>query len=214
VAAAAITGCTRTFTSTVVQPNPLAQPLETLRESEEIIIVTGDMDLSAPREGNNSGGTVMVSDRYPLTNSARFTVVSRDRLRFHVQIEHKWEDWTDLSTWDAYLVDDRGRRYEPAEVDPRQARHLVKMWDWEQRSVVRNSYGDITHVNNDGWKRRQPLGSLSLFRGKGDFVFYHRDIFRADVKSLKLHIERDGTVFEFHWRFADESAPVALHRRK
>jgi hypothetical protein len=87
------------------------------------------------------------------------------------------------------------------------------MWDFEQRSTVRNDYGDITHVNNDGWKRRQPLGSLSLFRGKGDFGFYHRDIFRADVKALKLHSVRDGSVFEFNWRFADESAPVALRRR-
>lgn len=214
VAAAAAGGCTRTFSSTVVQPNPLEQPLETLRESEESVIVIGDMDLEAPREGNGSGGSVMVRDRYPLVNVARFTVVSRDRLRFHVQLEHKWQEWTDLSTWKAYLVDDRGRRYDPAEVDPRRGRHIVKMWDYEQRSTVRNDYGDITHVNNDGWKRRQPLGSLSLFRGRGDFVFYHRDIFRADVKSLKLHIERDGTVFEFNWRFADESAPVALHRRK
>lgn len=211
--AAAVGGCTRTFTSTVTQPNPLEQPLETLRESEEIVIVTGDMELSAPRGGSSPGGTVMVNDRYPLMNTARFTVVSRDRLRFHVQIEHKWQDWVDLSTWHAYLVDDKGRRYDPAEVDPLRGRHIVKMWDYEQRSTVKNRFGDITQINDDGWKRRQPLGSLSLFRGRGDFVFYHRDIFRADVKSLKLHIERDGTAFEFNWRFADEDTPVALHER-
>src|SRR5688500_1231768 len=91
-------GCARTFRSAVTQPNPLIQPLETLRESEEVVIMTGDMELNQPAGGGGSGGAALVEERYPLTNSASFTVVSRDRLRFHVQIEHKWQDWADVST--------------------------------------------------------------------------------------------------------------------
>ncbi len=201
---AAVSGCSRTFQSSVTQPNPLSQPLETLRESEELIIVTGDMELNVPRGGGNSGGSVLVDDRYPLTNTARFTVVSKDRLRFHIRLEHKWQEWTELGGWDAYLVDDQGHRYSPAEIDQRSDRHIVKMWDYEQRSAVRDDFGDIVRVNNDGYKRRQTLGSLSVFRGQGDLVFFHRNIFNPKIKSLTLHLERQGTNFEFKWRFADE----------
>ena len=203
VGLAAVGGCSRTFHNQVTQPNPLTQPLETLRESEEVIIVTGDMELNVPAGGTNSGGSVLVDERYPLMNSARFTVVSRDRLRFHVQLEHKWQEWTDVHGWDAWLEDDQGRRFEPAETDQRSDKHIVRMWDFEQRSTVRNSFGDIVSVNNDGYKRRQTLGSLSVFRGRGDLVFYRKNIFNPKVKSLTLHMKRQGTIFEFKWRFSD-----------
>ena len=161
------------------------------------------MELNVPAGGTNSGGSVLVDERYPLMNSARFTVVSRDRLRFHVQLEHKWQEWTDVHGWDAWLEDDQGRRFEPAETDQRSDKHIVRMWDFEQRSTVRNSFGDIVSVNNDGYKRRQTLGSLSVFRGRGDLVFYRKNIFNPKVKSLTLHMKRQGTIFEFKWRFSD-----------
>jgi hypothetical protein len=202
---AATGGCSRTFRSAVTQPNPLVQPLETLRESEVVVIITGDMDLNLPAEGGASGGALWVDRRYPLTNKAQFILVSRDRLRFHVQIEHKWPEWADVTTWRATLVDDRGRRYRPDDVDRVSDQHITRMWDYETRSAVTNGFGDIVHVANDGYKRRQPLGSLSLFRGRGDFVFHHRDIFHPGVKSLTLLIERSGTAFEFTWRFADDA---------
>ena len=41
--------CSRTFHGSVAQPNPLVQPTETLRDSEQVVIVTGDMDLNLPR---------------------------------------------------------------------------------------------------------------------------------------------------------------------
>jgi hypothetical protein len=208
---AATSGCSRTFQSSVVQPNPLSQPLETLRESEELIIVTGDMELNVPRGGSNSGGSVLVDDRYPLTNSARFTVISRDRLRFHIQLEHKWQEWTELGGWEAWLEDDQGHKYDPAEIDQRSDRHIVRMWDYEQRSAVRDRYQDIVYINNDGYKRRQTLGSLSVFRGRGDLVFFHRNIFNPKIKWITLHLGRQGTNFEFKWRFADQPR-VALGR--
>jgi hypothetical protein len=204
--ALAATGCTRTFNASVTQPNPLAQPLETLRESASVTIVTGDMELSVPTAVAQPGAT-LGDGRYPLMNTARFTVVSRDRLRFHVQIEHKWEDWVDLGSWHASLTDDQGHSYKPEEVDPSSAHHIVQMWDIDQRSTVTDRFGDVVWVNNDGYKRRQPLASLSVFRGKGDFVFHHRDIFNPAIKRLTLHLERSGTAFEFTWRFADDPLP-------
>lgn len=206
VAALLASGCGRTFRMSVTQPNPLVKPLETLRESEAVIIVTGDMELNVPAGGDSSGGTIWKDAHYPLLNVARFTVVSRDRLRFHVQIMHKWEDWVDLGGWHAYLTDDQGHRYDPEEVDPSAAHHIVTTWDYDTRSTVKDRFGDVVWVNNDGWKHRNTLGTLSVFQGRGDFVFHHHDIFNSGTKRLTLHLERHGTAFEFTWRFADQVA--------
>lgn len=202
--AIAATGCTKTFKGSVTQPNPLAQPLETLRISEEIVIVTGDMELNLPRQRGPTGNAIYKPMRYPLKNKAKFTVVSRDRMRFHVQVEHKWQEWAAVGSWHAYLVDDKGHKYVPEQVDAGEAEHLVTMWDQEVRSVRRNRFGDIVTVYDDGYKRRQPLGSLSVFRGNGDFVFYSRDMFTPEVKSMTLVIERTGLAFSFTWRFDDD----------
>lgn len=200
-------GCARTFAAEVRQPNPLEAANETLRESEPIIIVTGDMDLEKPREPEPSQRVSLVKNkRYPLENVAAFTVVSRDRLRFHVQLEHKWQEWADPSKWDVYLVDDQGREYLPESVEHASTKHLVSMWDREQRTAVRNIYGDIVAINEDGWKHRQSLGSLSVFRGRADFVFYKRDIFRPDVRKLTLVVRRTEQAFKFTWNFDDRVA--------
>ena len=210
-----VAGCTRTFHGEAVQPNPLARPTEVLRSSEKISIITGDMDLEAPE---NADGTREVSQmhnrRYPLHNEASFTMVSRDRLRFHVQIDHKWEEYADLKTWDVSLVDDKGRHWVPESIEHAKTRLITKMWDREQRTAIcssmgRDARGDCIQtigVANDGYKRRQTLGSLSVFRGKADFVFYQRDLFTADVRWLKLSVKRSGEVFEFVWRFQDQYA--------
>lgn len=204
-------GCHREFKGDVTQPNPLASPTETLRESEAITIVTGDMDLYVPRQDpEQQNGSLSKNDRYPLINRASFTVVSRDRLRFHVQIEHKWQEYADLNSWQAWIVDDKGRRYLPEAIEARDAKHVVSMWDREVRSVRRNQFGDITHIANDGFKRRQTLGSLSVFRGLGDYVFYARDIFTPDVKRLTLVVERSGVAFTFTWKFDEDGNPTAV----
>ncbi|MBK9030133.1 MAG: hypothetical protein IPL61_02140 [Myxococcales bacterium] len=125
--------CTRTFHAQVVQPNPLVKPTETLRDSEIVRIVTGDMELNLPREAEQRV-SVLRHKRYPLINEASFTVVSRDRLRFHVQVDHKWIEWADLGTWEVYLVDDQGHRYLPEGIEHAHTKHMVSMWDYEIRS--------------------------------------------------------------------------------
>jgi hypothetical protein len=145
-------------------------------------------------------------NKYPLKNVASFTVVSRDRLRFHVQLEHKWQEWADLRTWEVYMIDDEGRRYLPEGIEHAKTKHLVSMWDREVQTARRNIYGDIVALNNDGWKRRQSLGSLSVFRGKADFVFYKRDLFRPDMRKLTLIVRRSEQAFKFTWKFADRVA--------
>jgi len=199
--------CSRTFSGEAVQPNPLARPNETLRSSEKITIVRGDMELDAPDPAaTTQRASVLHNHKYPLFNQASFTIVSRDRLRFHVQIDHKWEDWANLKTWTVYLEDDRGGRWKPESIEHARTKIMTTMWDREQQTAVRNRFGDIVALNDDGWKRRQTLGSLSVFRGKADFVFYQRDLFHADVRKLRLVVRRPGEAFVFVWRFQDNVA--------
>ncbi|HWO19001.1 MAG TPA: hypothetical protein VNO30_09495 [Kofleriaceae bacterium] len=200
-------GCGRTFRGHATQPNPLAKPTETLRHSEKITIVTGDMELSTPDMPEGAQRVaVLRNNRYPLYNQASFTLVSRDRLRFHVQVDHKWQEWADLKTWDVELEDDTGRRWAPESVEHAKTKIMTTMWDREQRTAVRNRFGDIVAMNEDGWRNRQTLGSLSVFRGKADFVFYQRDLFHANVKKLRLVVKRPGEAFEFTWNFQDTIA--------
>jgi hypothetical protein len=215
VVVALAAGCSRTFKATVIQPNPLVNQNETLRESEEITIVRGDMDLEAPDPANGYGNASPTrNNRYPLLNVAQFTMVSRDRLRFHVQVDHKWEEYANLKTWSVYLVDDQGRRWIPESVEHANTRIITRMWDREQRSAICDSRGRDANANcyntvgyrDDGWRRRQTLGSLSVYRGKADFVFYQRDLFTQNVRSLKLVVKRPGESFEFTWRFNDSVA--------
>jgi len=207
--------CTRTFKGTVVQPNPLVEPNETLRESEDITIIRGDMDLETPAPARGTGtASIAHSRRYPLYNRAQFSLVSRDRMRFHVQIDHKWEEYADLGTWQVVLVDDKGRHWVPEGMEHAKTTLLTTMWDREQRTSICDSRGRDANNNcfntigyrEDGWRRRQTLGSLSVFRGKADFVFYERDLFSANVRQLKLIVSRSGEAFEFVWRFQDNVA--------
>ncbi len=220
-----VLGCTRTFHGQAVEPNPIAHPEETLRSSERITIVTGDMELSAPRPvASDYEAAPTHTAHWPLINQASFTVVSRDRLRFHVQIDHKWEDWADLTKWTATLVDDRGRTWEPESVDHPRVGMITRMWDREIQTAICdvdsagipqvNGRGDcIAPTRNgsstdqtSGWQRRQTLGSLSVYRGKADFVFYERGLFTPEVRWLKLTLKHGELAFEFLWRFEDSVA--------
>ena len=210
-----LVGCSRTFTGEAVQPNPVAMPTETLRSSEKITIVTGDMELEAPDAPRPAeSATITHNHRYPLFNVASFTVVSRDRLRFHVQLDHKWQEWADLTTWTVHLEDGDGHRWDPESVEHARTRIITTMWDREQRTSICSSAGrDATGaciqtvgVQEDGWKHRQTLGSLSVFRGNADFVFYQRDLMRTDLRRLKLVVSRPGQAFEFTWNFQDTLA--------
>ena len=197
-------GCSTTFRASTIQPNPLAHPLDTLRVSEKITIVTGDMDLETPDQpGPGRIVTIRHNRRFPLYNTATFSIVSKDRLRFHVQIDHKWEEYADLNTWAAYIIDDQGRRWYPESTDRCHISLITKMWDREIQTATYNQYGDVVRLNQDGWRNRQSLGSMTVYRGHGDFVFVDRDIFSQSSKSLKLVLKRGDTTFEFTWIFSD-----------
>jgi hypothetical protein len=215
LAALGAAGCTRTFRAEAVQPNPIAQPIETLRSSEKITIVTGDMELEQPYgAAPDKQASAAVNHRYPLYHQASFTIVSRDRLRFHVQLDHKWEEWADPTTWEVQLEDDAGHVWAPTAVEGGRTRLMSSFWDREQRSAICSSAGyspsggciATVGLADDGWKHRQTFGTLSVFRGNADFVFFQPDLMHAEVRQLRLVVRRSGMAFEFNWRFSDAIA--------
>jgi hypothetical protein len=195
----------------------MTAPAEVSPISEKITIVTGDMELEQPYAAESSEratATIANNHRYPLINQASFTVVSRDRLRFHVQIDHKWEEWANPSTWDVHLEDDQGHSWTPDSVEGVRTRLISQFWDREQRTTICSSAGRDPNgacirtvgVADDGWKRRQSLGTLSVFRGNADFVFYHPDLMKPDIRKFRLVVKRPSESFVFTWRFGDTVA--------
>jgi hypothetical protein len=176
---------TRILQVSTTQPNPLlASPQLAGRRSQRLHIDVKDMEL--PRT-------------FKLRQSAYFHVVSRERLRFRVMLVHKWKEVADVTTWSVRLEDDRGRRYTPESKERAYDDAVTRMWDQERRTAVRTRFGDITHVNDDGYKQRVPLESIDVFQGAGDYVFHAKDLLHEDVKRLTLTMERAGVAYEFTW---------------
>ncbi len=189
-------GCfKRTLRVATTQPNPLiAFPNKATHRSEKIHIDVKDMDL--PRT-------------FKLRQSAYFNVVSKERLRFHVMLVHKWKEIADVTTWRVKLEDDRGRVYYPETKEFAYDQHVTRMWDREVRSVVFNQFmePDVSRsdrgILNDGYRRRMTLDSMDVFQGAGDYVFHAKDLFNRGVRRLTLTMERDGLEYRFTWYLVD-----------
>ena len=183
-------GCgTAVSSARTSQPNPMTlHTSEVLRESKHLHIAVRDMEI--PRA-------------FRMYQSAWFQVVSRDRLRFHVVLVHKWEEFTDVRGWNARLEDDAGNVYHPEAREARARTHTAQVWDHERRTAQYNLFGDVVAVNNDGYKQRVELDSVDLFKGAGDVVFYSPDLFDRQVKRLTLVLERGGVAYRFTWDLYD-----------
>ena len=142
------------------------------RSSLPAVIALGDMEL--PRN-------------MALLNSVYFVAVSKDRLRFHVTLHHKWEDMSDPTRWRVWIVDDRGRVYHPVACDRRVVKPVTRMYD---------AY------------RTQPFLSFTVYKGDGDYVFYRHNLVRKDMRWLTLVMQRPGYEYRYRWSFVDEAEPA------
>ena len=167
-------GCHKAWqTNTMTPPITFGANLDA-RTSLPAVILLRDMDLPPTMW---------------LPNSVYFVAVSRDRVRFHVTLVHKWEDMTDPTRWRVWLEDDRGVRYEPAGVDRRVIKPVTAMYQRGRRAEV-NLY---------------PLYSITVYRGDGDYVFYRRDLVRSGMRSLTLVMQRPGYEYRYRWTFVDDT---------
>ena len=170
-------GCEHSWrTDTFTPPIVLGAGLEA-RTSLPAVIALGDMELPS---------------QMALDNSVYFVAVSRDRLRFHVTLRHKWEDMTDPTRWRVWIEDDLGRRFGPAAVDRR-------------APVAVTSTFEIGRPAEPSTDREY---SFTTYRGQGDYEFYVRDLVRRDMRWLMLVMQRPGYEFRYRWSFVnDPDAP-------
>jgi len=173
VLVAAAPGCHKAWrTSTMTPPITLGANLDA-RTSLPAVILLRDMDLPATMW---------------LPNTVYFVAVSKDRVRFHVALMHKWEDMSDPTRWRVWLEDDRGARIAPAGLDRRAVRPVTKMYDLSPYSI------DL-----------RPLYAITVYRGVGDYVFYRRNLVRRGMRSLTLVMSRPGYEYRYRWDFVGGS---------
>src|SRR5262249_5560156 len=204
--------CTTTLRASTTQPNPLvAFPNQATHRSEKLFIDVADMDLPRlhPVPHTTAYG-IQQNGLFKLRQSAYFAVVSRERLRFHVTIVHKWQEVADPLSWSVRLEDDQGRVYYPETREQRYNDLVVQIWDQEQRRVVRDRFGNVVQTRSDDGDHHQlnlpeqlNLESVDMFQGSGDFSFHAKDLFRRQTRRLTLRMERMGLVYEFTWNLVD-----------
>jgi hypothetical protein len=122
-----LAACKSQWTATVHQPPLILNASTEARTSLPAAIVVKDMSLPYLR----------------LANTAYYVVVSRDRLRFHVMINNKWDDAADIRNWGVWLEDQKGEVYAPERVD-----HAVRASSWGSQPVYRG-HASITFYERD-----------------------------------------------------------------
>jgi hypothetical protein len=192
-----LAGCTASLSGQTIQPNPLAMPPEeTLRQSASVRIRVRDMEVPEPTHLNPNRGVVIYDTAY-------FTVVSPERLRFHVELVHKWEEMVDVRGWRATLEDDRGNVWRPDSAEKGRMKFTATTWDEDHPTAVRNILGTRVGTRRDAHLRREALENVDLFRGRGDLVFSAPGLFDRDVRRLTLVLERGGVRLRFTWHMFD-----------
>jgi hypothetical protein len=162
---AGLAACRSHWTAEVVQPPLVLEAGNAARTSMPLTIETRDMEL-----------------RYlPLRNTAYYVVVSRDRIRFHVTLLHKFESMSDIRTWDAWVEDGDGVRHDLEQVSQR-----VAQVDADDVRMVR------------GRVLRRATGAV-VYRGTADFTIYARDLF-ASGRRVTLVLRRPHYEYRYVWR--------------
>lgn len=189
-------GCDRSWESKVVQPRPYLGVSQEGRTSFPLVIRTRDMDL--PRFIH-------------LVNSAYFVVVSKDRMRFHVTLHHKWESMSDPSRWVVWIEDDLGRRFYPSSLDGKRVRPVNQVFGQRRYRGSRVLEAPLHLVEAvEEIDDRLPLAAFGYYRGDADFVFYREDLFRSEMRVLTLVMKRPGYEYRYVWTFVDDpDAPGA-----
>ena len=152
-------GCSKQLTTQVVQPPLMFGYGVALRTSMPLTIEYRDME----------------TGRLPLKNSAYYVLVSRDRLRFHVVLHHKWDEVADFTRWNVYVEDANGKRHHPEDVSANVSR--------------------VTTVYIHGVKYRM---NVLMYRGTADLSIYDRDLFAAGSR-LTLVMSRPGYEYRYRW---------------
>jgi hypothetical protein len=191
-------GCNSTWRASSVQPQLTLGHGDLARTSLTNEILMRDMEISR---------------RVFLANSVYFVVVSKDRLRFHVRLVHKWKSIADPSRWRVWLEDETGKRFYPEAIDhpsvTRATRVEIIPHDYYILAFKvgglekRNSYPLLTTGNKN----------VPVWRGDGDYTFYQRDIYKATNKQITLVMSRLGYTYRYSWKFVADPELAEFEER-
>jgi len=140
-------------------------------------------------------GDMQLPPRVKLSNSVYFVVVSKDRLRFHVNLRHRNQTIANPSHWRVWIEDGQGNRHRPEGID----RLTMTPVSSSYEAIVRDQ------PTND-----LPLYMVTFFEGKGDYTFYERDIFQGDMNELTLVMQQPGYEYRYTWRFVPDDSERAV----
>jgi hypothetical protein len=154
-----LAACTKTWTAEVTQPALLLRPNVELRTSLPLVIALRDMELGP----------------WAITNTAYYVVVSRDRLRFHVTLRHKWDTMADLKNWSVYVEDAHGVRHYPED----ETVHVAM--------ISQLSYHGILYSLPE-----------PIYRGVADLSIQDRDLF-ANSNQITLVLTNGAYEYRYHW---------------
>lgn len=152
-------GCSTHLSTQVVQPPLVFGAGVESRTSMPLTIVVRDME----------------TGRFPIQNRAYYVAVSRDRLRFHVTLHHKWDEMADLKYWSAYVEDANGKRHYPEDVSAHVSR--------------------VTTVYIRGVQYRM---NALMYRGTANLSIYAPDLFAAGSR-LTLVLSRPEIEYRYRW---------------
>lgn len=207
-------GCNTTWRSKSVQPTLTLGHGDMARTSLTNEILVRDMELSR---------------RVFLANSAYFVAVSKDRLRFHVRLVHKWKSIADPARWRVWIEDDHGNKFYPEGID---GRYLTRATEFEivphNYYVIAFKIGGLSRTNSNPIWRLSEVGcprdvivcqvqrlppEVTVWRGDGDYTFYRRDIFAATSRQLTLVMSRFGYTYRYSWKFVPDPELAGFEER-
>jgi hypothetical protein len=195
----AAAGCNSTWRADSIQPQLTLGHGDIARTSLTNEILLRDMEISR---------------RIFLANSAYFVVVSKDRLRFHVRLVHKWKSIADPGRWRVWLEDENGFKFYPEAIDSRYVTRATRV------EIVPHDYyvvafkvGGLEKINS------YPLLStgsrnVPVWRGDGDYTFYQSDIYKATNKKITLVMSRLGYTFRYSWKFVPDPELAEIEQRQ
>jgi hypothetical protein len=204
----AAAGCgTQIREARAVQPNPLrgftmAGPLPA--SVALFIFIRDSMDYVDPRKTPDDlrqeyvlDGTVHIPRFWQLRSAARFVVVSKDRLRFHVSVTMRDEREATIGGWRAWLEDESGRRYEPETVEGPQLDLLVLPWSLYPVGIP--------------WQRKREVPGWDAYQGRADFLFSSPNLMGDNRRMLTFVLQRENVQMRFVWRFNDANVVHIEH---
>lgn len=178
-------GCHSTFRAETLQANPIAYlgNQEVINQSNKLFIKRGGMNLY----------------HFKMVSYAKFVLISRDRIRFRIEMSHQWERKANPCVWKNTLYIDGAPYVLPCEKEGK-TQFVTKIFDIENRRVLRrNQFGEPIQIER---YERNPTQqeSIDIYVGKAFLSLYKRDVVTKKTKEVSLKMVNGNITYWFVWK--------------